>query len=93
MRDARPKPTSFTKVSGMDAQMEPRSIPGKYGLERHAKVTTDASWRQVLTLGFGVTQQELDDLVAGAGQRLEPDDIVGLGENPGLALERQFVPA
>src|SRR5689334_18328217 len=48
----------------------------------------------LVDLCFGVAQQQLDDLVAGAArQRFQPDDVVGLGENPGLALKRQFIPA
>src|SRR5450755_1519985 len=45
------------------------------------------------TSGLGVTQQQLDDLVARARQWREADDVVGLRENPSLTLKRQFVPA
>src|SRR5712691_13353494 len=60
MRDARPEPTSFTKVLEVDAEKAARSIPGKYGLERRAAVKGNVSgrpvpamsaWRQVLATG------------------------------------------
>ena len=39
-------------------------------------------------LFLGMTQQQLDDLGAGAArQRLQPNDIIGLGEDFGLSLK------
>ena len=48
---------------------------------------------QAVALYPGAPQQQFDDAAANIGDWRQPDDIVGLGQDPGLRVERQLIPA